>query len=277
MKKALNKWCLRPDMSIREAIELCARIGYDGLELNIEEEGELNWQTSVSKAKEFAEFSAAKGLELPSISTALHWRYPITSTEPKLKAKGMAVARKQIEVARAVGADTILLVVGLVTEDNPYNAVWERALAAMQELAQFAAELQVHIGVENVGNRFLLSPLEMRAFIDAVDSPWVGAYLDVGNVVFLRLGWPEQWIRILGSRILKVHVKDHLMAGQARVGVPLLTGDTINWAEVVKALQEVGYDSYLTAEISPYRFYPTKLAYDTLVSLDVLLGKPVGG
>jgi hexulose-6-phosphate isomerase len=262
-------------MSICEAIELCARIGYDGLELNIEEEGELNWQTPVRKAKEFAELAAAKGLELPSISTALHWRYPITSTEPKLRTKGMAVAHKQIEVARAVGADTILLVVGLVTEDDPYDAVWERAVPSLQELAELAAEQEIHIGVENVGNYFLLSPLEMRAFIDAVDSPWVGAYLDVGNVVFLGLGWPEQRIRILGSRILKVHVKDHLPVGQAKPRVPLLTGNTINWFEVVKALQEVGYDGYLTAEISPYEFCPTKLAYDTLVSLDALLGKSV--
>jgi L-ribulose-5-phosphate 3-epimerase len=276
MKKALNKWCLPPGMSIREAVELCAKIGYDGLELNIEEEGELNWQTPLDKAKEFAVWSAEASLELPSISTALHWRYPITSADPNVRAKGMAVARKQIEVARAIGADTILLVVGLVTKEDPYDAVWERAASSVRELARFAAERQVHIGVENVGNRFLLSPTEMRTFIDAIDSPWVGAYFDVGNVVSLGLGWPEQWIRILGSRILKVHVKDHLTAGQAKVGVPLLAGNTIDWLEVVKALQEVGYDSYLIAEISPYAFYPTKLAYDTLVSLDILLGRPVG-
>ena len=275
MKKALNKWCLPSHMSIREAIDLCARIGYDGLELNVADEGELTLETSQERLQEISAWAQEAGLALHSVSTGMHWRYPLTSADPDLRAKGMAVARKQLEAAKVFGADTILLVVGLVTEEDAYDLVWERGLGAVRELAEEAAQLEIHLGVENVGNNFLLSPLEMRDFIDAADSPWVGAYYDVGNTVGLRQGWPQQWIRILGKRILKVHVKDHRSVGPGVtggvVGVPLLAGDTINWPEVISALREVGYNGYLTVEISPYKYYPTKLAHDAAKSLDILI------
>ena len=280
MKKALSKWCLPSDMSIRHAVDLCVRIGYDGLELAVAEEGELTLETSQERLQEISSWAQETGLELHSVATLMHWRYPLTSADPDLRAKGMAVARKQLEAAKAFGADTILLVLGLVTEKDPYDVVWERGLASVRELAEDAARLEVHIGVENVGNNFLLSPLEMRDFIDAVGSPWVGVYYDVGNTVGLRQGWPQQWIRILGKRILKVHVKDHRSAGPgvlaSIVGVPLLAGDTINWPEVIKALREVGYDGYLTVEISPYKYYPTKLARDAAESLDILISAQPG-
>jgi len=275
MKKALNKWCLPPDMSIREAIDISVRMGYDGLELNVAEQGELTLETSEEKLQEISSWAGTARLALHSVCTGMHWRYPLTSANPDTRARGMAVARKQLEAAKAFGADTILLVVGLVTEEDPYDAVWERGLAVLRELAEEAARLEIHLGVENVGNYFLLSPLEMRDFIDAVGSPWVGAYYDVGNTVALRQGWPQQWIRILGERILKVHVKDHRSVGPGVtagvISAPLLAGDTINWPEVTKALHEVGYDGYLTVEISPYRYYPTKLAQDAAESLGVLM------
>ena len=184
----------------------------------------------------------------------------------------MSVVRKELEVAKEFGADTVLVVVGKLSEGDIYDAVWERGLSALQELAEDAARLEVRIGVENVGNQFLLGPLEMRDFIDAVGSPWVGAYYDVGNTILLRQGWPQQWIRVLGGRILKVHVKDYVRVGKRwAVSTPLLAGDTINWPEVMAALQEVGYDDYLTMEMPPYKYCPTKLAHDAADSLDTLM------
>ena len=120
----------------------------------------------------------------------------------------------------------------------------------MKELAPDAEAAGVVIGLENVWNKFLLSPLEMRDFLDKVGSDYVKAYFDIGNVVVN--GYPEHWIRILGSRIARVHVKDfRTIVGNINGFVDLLGGD-VNFPEVVKALREVGYDSYLTAEMNGF-------------------------
>jgi hexulose-6-phosphate isomerase len=274
MKTALNKWCLPVEMSVKQAIALCAQLGYDGLELNLTDEGELTLETTQEALAEMAAWAQAANLALPSVSTGLHWRYPITSADADIRTRGLTIVRKQLEAASIFGADTVLLVPGLVTAADRYDLVWQRAVDALQELAEDAARLQVRIGIENVGNYFLLSPLEMRDFIDMIDSPWVGAYYDVGNTVHARQGWPQHWIQILGNRICKVHVKDHRVSGASLTPVPLLTGDTIDWPSVMAALRAVGYDDYITVEISPYKYYPLKLAQDAAQSLATLISTP---
>ncbi|RLG80235.1 MAG: sugar phosphate isomerase/epimerase, partial [Thermoprotei archaeon] len=122
-------------------------------------------------------------------------------------------------------------------------------------LAKKAEEEDVFICVENVENNFLLSPLEMRRFIDEIGSERVGAYLDVGNVLALYQAFPQHWIRILGKRIKKVHLKDY--NDRIKSITYLLQGD-VNWPEMIKSLREVGYDDYLTAELPPYRLFPEK-------------------
>lgn len=153
-----------------------------------------------------------------------------------------------------------------------YDVCWDRALAAMKRLAPIAEEAGVHIGVENVWNRFLLSPLEMRAFIDTVGSSHVGAYFDVGNVVYE--GYPEQWIRILGSRIRKVHFKDFRRnPGGLNSFVDILSGD-VNWAAVMQAFEDVGYDGWVTGEMTtPYAFAPDQIVYNTANSMARIVNK----
>ena len=65
---------------------------------------------------------------------------------------------------------------------------------------------KVLLNPENLWNKFLLSPLEMRSFVDLFHSPWVGAHFDTGNV--MQYGYPEDWILTLGPRIKRVHIKD---------------------------------------------------------------------
>jgi hexulose-6-phosphate isomerase len=131
------------------------------------------------------------------------------------------------------------------------------------------AERDVYIGIENVWNKFLLSPLEMRNFIDEVGSGYVGSYFDVGNV--LQYSYPEYWIEILGKRIKKVHIKDFdTSIGNINGFKPLLQGD-VNWRKVVKALMDVEYDSFITAELSPYKTCPEQLVYDTSRHMDEIL------
>jgi len=142
-----------------------------------------------------------------------------------------------------------------------YDVAYERALSALKELAPVAEELKVSIGVENVWNKFLLSPMEMRDFIDAVGSPYVGSYFDVGNVLFC--GYPEHWVKILGSRIKKVHFKDYRRnVGSLDGFVDLLAGD-VDYKSVKAALDKIGYDNWVTAEmLPPYAQYPETIIYN---------------
>ena len=170
-----------------------------------------------------------------------------------------------LEVAKGLGADTILVVPGVVTSDVSYKTAYDRALGAFRELAAEAEKYQVSIGVENVWNKFLLSPLEMRRFIDEVGSDWVGAYFDAGNV--LAFGFAHHWVEALGDKICKVHVKDfRTEVGNIRGFTSLFEGD-MDWVALVESLKSVGYDSYLTAELSPYRYQPEMLVTDTAEKL----------
>ena len=219
------------------------------------------------------------GIELYSVATGLYWTYNYTSANPENREKAKAITRKQLEVASWLGCDTILVVPGAVqvafepgSEVVDYDVAYERALEALKELAPYAEELKVSIAVENVWNKFLLSPMEMRDFIDKVGSPYVGSYFDVGNVVYC--GYPDQWIKILGSRIKKVHFKDYRYnVGSLDGFVDLLAGD-VDYVAVMDALSKVGYDNWVSAEmLPPYRQYPETILYNTSNAMDKILGR----
>src|SRR5208283_203670 len=144
-----------------------------------------------------------------------------------------------------LGTDALLFIPGTVdvffnpaSEVIPYDILFASAKEGTQRLLRAAEQCKVALCVENVWNKFLLSPIEMRDFIDGFDSEFVAAYFDVGNVV--AFGYPQHWIRILGKRIKRVHFKDYkIAAGNANGFCDLLEGD-VNWHEVVKALKAVG-------------------------------------
>ena len=184
----------------------------------------------------------------------------------------------EIRFAKALGADTVLIVPGSVAVEFvpdrpivPYDVAYDRALEEMKKLAPIAEEYKINIGIENVWNKMLLSPLEMRDFIDKIGSDYVGSYFDVGNVVIT--GYPEHWIRILGKRIKKVHFKDYRCnPGGLNCMVDLLSGD-VNWPEVMKAFADIGYDGWAAGEMIPqYQHCPDQLIYNTSKSMDAIYG-----
>ena len=140
----------------------------------------------------------------------------------------------------------------VVNKQISYADAYTRSQAEIRKVLPLAEELQVKIALENVWNNFLLSPLEYAQYIDAFDSPWIGAYFDVGNIV--NYGWPEHWIRTLGHRILKLDIKE--FSRQKRddeglwkgFGVELGEGDC-DWPAVNQALNDIGYSGWATAEI----------------------------
>lgn len=255
MKIGVNRWTLPSHLPLVECFKLVKDAGFDSIEINLAEDGELTPETDEAGVKSLLAEANSLGLEISSLSTGLGWRYPITSPNGEVVAKGAAMIKAQIQAAKWLGVDTILVVPGVVNADIPYDAAYERAAGVLKELAPYAEEQGIFIGVENVWNKFLLSPLEFARFVDEVNAgagtSCVGAYFDAGNI--LAYGYPDQWIHILGKRIKKVHVKDF----KANIGnitgfCNLLQGD-VPWSRVRAALEAIGYDGYVTAEVDGYK------------------------
>jgi len=264
VKRGVNAWIYPSNFKINDILKNSSSIGYDGVELNLDEE---MLKMSKSERAIIREMAESLGLELPSLSTALFWKYNLASPDPDVRRKGIEIVRLGCEFASDIGASVFLVVPAVATADVPYQNMWELSKRSIIEAAKSAENYGVTIGIENVWNRFLYSPLEFRRFIEEINHPNVKVYFDVGNAFFM--GFPEQWIRYLAELIVCVHVKDFQMSTMRFK--PLFEGD-INWQKVMKALKEIGYDGFLNVEISPYPGHPLKAAIDSKLALDILLG-----
>ena len=276
MKKGISIWAF-PNQEPRDCFRMAKRFGYDGIELSFDESGPISPQSAETELMEIRKAEESHGLSLYSLASGLYWSISLTAEDPAERERAEQLVRKQLDAAAALGCDTILILPGMVSGLGaadpvvPYEIVYERAQAALLRLAEYAEKKRVTIGIENVWNKFLLSPMEMRDFIDRIGSQRVAAYFDVGNVV--RDGYPEQWIRILGHRIAKVHFKDYKRAiGTISGFVELLAGD-VDFAAVMRALREVGYDGWVTAEVFPSNSDFEAFLRKTSEAMDCILQK----
>lgn len=279
MKKCINVWSFPEGLKIIDCMKIAKDAGFDAIELALNETGELALESTEDEILGYKKAAEDIGIGISSLATGLYWSYSLTSDKEHIREKAKSIVKKQLDFAALLGVDTILVVPGAVgvdfvpgSEIIGYDIAYKRALEAIKELAPYAESKKVSIGIENVWNKFLLSPLEMRNFIDEIDSQYVGAYFDVGNVIYS--GYPEHWIKILGKRIKKVHFKDFRREVGTLAGfVDLLSGD-VNFPAVIKELKNVGYDSYVTAEmIPPYKDYPEQIVYNTSLAMDKILGR----
>jgi len=278
MKKSISYWAFPGGgpgtKNIGDFFREAKAAGYNAVELAVGETGELNLETPENEVRGIVDQAAEAGIEIASLATGLFWRYSLTSDDPEKREKAKDVVRKGLQIAAWSGAGALLTIPGVVAspiakERVQSDVAHERALAALKELAPFAESLKTHIALENVWNGFLLTPTEMAAFIDSIGSPYVGAYFDVGNV--LVQGLPEDWIRVLGSRIRRIHLKDfRVSVGNINGFVDLLTGD-VDWPEVMAALREIGYTGPLTAEVFPYKHCPEVLIANTSMAMDAIM------
>jgi L-ribulose-5-phosphate 3-epimerase len=279
MKKGISIWAFPGSMKIVDCMRMAKAAGFDGIELALNETGSLSLDSMEQEILSYRKAADEIGIEITSLATGLYWGYPLTSSDASIREKAKSIVRKQLDTAALLGVDTILVVPGAVgvdfvpgSEIVEYDVAYERAFSAIQKLAPYAESKKVGIGLENVWNKFLLSPLEMRDFIDKIGSEYVGAYFDVGNVIYS--GYPEHWIKILGKRIRKVHFKDFRREVGTLAGfVDLLAGD-VNYPAVVEELRKIGYDSFVTAEMIPgYKHYSDQIIFNTSKSLDRILGR----
>lgn len=276
MKKSINIWSFVGKTN-REAMKLAKDAGFEGIELALGAEGEISMTSSDEELLSIKAYAEELGLKLPSLSCGLCWDNSLSSDDPVVRQKAFDVIVRQIHCAKVLGCETILIIPGTVSvEFAPhlgvidYDVAYDRALEAVKKLAPIAEEAGVQIGLENVWNCFLLSPLEFRDFIDKVGSPNVGIYLDTGN---MRInGYPEQWIKIMGKRIFKVHFKDYRCnPGGINAMVDLLAGD-VNWPKVMDAFKAVGYDGWAAGEMIPqYTYASDQIIYNTSASMDRIL------
>lgn len=217
------------------------------------EEIECPTTPDTAKAEEMLAASRKVGLRIHSVMNQEHWRSPLSSSDAAVVEKSMDGMRTSLHNAKLWGADTVLLVPAVVNPDTSYSDAWERSQRQIRKLIPLAQELKVIIGIEEVWNKFLLSPIEFARYVDDFQSPWIRAYFDVGNVVIT--GYPQDWIRTLGKRIVKLHIKDFSFkndpAIRKRVAdfVPLLDGE-IDWHAVHAALAAIGYQGTATVELS---------------------------
>ncbi len=209
--------------------------GFDGVELISPNQ---MGQDEILKARDEA------GLVIHGVSGARHWQWPLTDPDPAIVAKGIETIREEFADCKAYGGTTVLVVPAVVNKKVSYRDAMVRSRQNIEKLIPDAEKHGVKIAIEEVWNKFLLSPLEFAQYIDDFKSPAVGAYFDVGNIV--EYGFPEQWIRELGPRILKIHVKEY--AKDKRFGYALGEGE-IDWSAVAAALADVGYKGWITAEV----------------------------
>jgi L-ribulose-5-phosphate 3-epimerase len=239
IKKAVEFEMLPKSLSIAARFQLARDVGFEEIECPT-----MPDEREAEEAKKAAETS---GLRIHSVMNMAHWKYPLSSSDPAVVAESVKGMETSLRNAHFWGAETVLLVPAVVNAQTSYHDAWARSQAEIRKLIPMAKDLKVIIAVEEVWNKFLLSPLEFARYVDEFSSPWVRAYFDVGNVVIF--GYPQDWIRTLGKRIVKLHIKDFKFEKrEVAEWVPLREGE-INWPEVYKALAEIGYHGTATVEL----------------------------
>ena len=260
MKKGINMWSFPKNWDIEKILKESKEAGFDGIEVAISEEGSINLNSTAEDMEKIKDIAEQIGIDIISVASGLGWKYPLTDNDEEVRNKAKYCIKKSIEVASWLGCEAILVVPGKVTPEVSYDIAYDRTVRALKELEPFAKEKNVCICVENVWNDFLLSPLEMKNFIDEINSPYVRAYLDVGNMIYS--GFAQHWVKILGERIKKIHIKDYKR--EEHTFVSLLDGD-VDYPEVIKELNKIGYTDYLTAEVKLLKGNP-ELGLKNIVS-----------
>jgi L-ribulose-5-phosphate 3-epimerase len=242
IKKAVQIYMLPKELSYADRFKLARDVGFEGVEGQTVEDPKV--ADEIKKASEDAR------VPIHSVMNMAHWDNPLSSSDPAVVKKSLDGMRTSLHNAKLWGAETVLLVPAVVNPDTSYRDAWTRSQRNIRTLIPLAEELKVLICIEEVWNKFLLSPLEMANYVDEFKSPWIRQYFDVGNVVLY--GYPQDWIHTLGKRFARVHLKDFKMGkGWNPVTaqfVNLGDGD-IDWAAVRKAFADVGYTGWATTEL----------------------------
>jgi L-ribulose-5-phosphate 3-epimerase len=239
LKKAIMWGTIGYKGTVMEKCRALKAAGFEGVEPN----SHMDQEEMVRALEE-------TGLKAASVCGAHHWSKPLSSPDEKVRAEGLEALKQTLRDAKRYGATSVLLVPGVARNGVTYEECWQRSIAGIRQAIPLCEETGVKIAVENVWNDFLMKPEQAKQYLDEINSPWVGWHFDIGNMV--RFGPSEEWIKVLGKRILKLHIKDYSTAldenGKARgFGVKLLAG-SVNWPAVMSELDKVGYTGWAITE-----------------------------
>jgi hexulose-6-phosphate isomerase len=243
LRKALGIGMIGAGETLAEKFRVARDCGFEGIEMD---------GPSGHRHEDVLAARDSCGLVIPSVVDSVHWSHSLGDPDPAVRAKGRAGLEGALRDARAYGASSVLLVPAVVDQRRPYDLAWRHSITEIRAVLPLAEELGVKIAVENVWNNFILSPLEASRYLDEIASDQVGWHLDLGNL--LIYGWPEQWARILGPRVLQLHVKEYSRKKLDAEGrwkgfeVELCEGDN-DWPAIMRALDEIGYDGWAIAEV----------------------------
>jgi len=283
-RKSINLWAFPypQRMNLEQCLRLAKDAGFDAVELNYDLESDLSPRHGTAEYVAIRRLAETIGIGISGVCSFLFWPYPLTSNDPEKRARGLELAGRITACAHDLGTQNVLVVPGAVCipwrtdhEPVPNDVCLARAREAVGRLLPDAERLGVKLNMENIFfNGFLMTPQEMADFVDGFGSDHVKVHFDTGNIMMYQ--YPEHWIRILGSRIQNVHLKEFTKKGtdtSLESFRPLLDGTT-NWPAVMQAFTEVDYRGYLTFEyFHPYEHYPEALVFQTSDSLDRLLGR----
>lgn len=238
IKKGLIFTMLPATLSVSDRFKLARDTGFEALQAPTEPDQQ--------KAEAMKKAADAAGVRIDSVMNMDHWKYPLSSSDPAVVEKSQTGMRTSLHNAKLWGADTVLLVPAVVNPQTSYRDAWTRSQTEIRKLLPLAEELKIVIAIEEVWNKFLLSPLEMAKYIGEFQSPWIKAWFDVGNVMFY--GYPQDWIRTLGKSIVDVHLKDFKRKDDGYAWVNLGDGD-VDWPAVREAFAQIGYSGSAIVEL----------------------------
>lgn len=284
MKKSINQWAFPyPDrMDLRECLQLAKDAGFDGIELNYDLDNDLSPKSGTADYAKIRKMADDIGIEISGLCSFLFWPYPLSSNDPDKRSKGIELAGKMTQAAHDLGIENLLVVPGAVHipwrddhEPVANDICDQRAKEAVEQLLPTAEKLGVSMNIENIFfNGYLMTPMEMNAFVDHFSSEHLKVHFDTGNI--MEYQFPEHWARLLGNRTKNIHLKEFTKKGtdhSLECFRPLLDGTT-DWPAVIEELDKVGYEGFLTFEyFHPYIHYPEALIYQTNDSLDRMLGR----
>lgn len=232
IKKAVMYATIGLKGSVLEKFQALKAAGFEGVE-----------PMSHMKQEEVVDALKETGLTAASVCCDTHWGKPLSHPDAKVRQLGREGLQRALQDAKRYGATSVLLVPGVVNKDVTYDDCFKRSVAEIKQVLPVAKDLGVKIAIENVWNNFITKPDQAIAFMDAIDSPLIGWHFDIGNVI--RYGAPEEWIPVLGKRILKLHIKEFSKA--KGFGVQFFEGDN-KWPAIMKALDDAGYQGWGISE-----------------------------